>query len=324
MMKLMKKTGKNRNGGFTLVELIVVLVILGILAAIMVPALLGWIDKAKNQDAILECRNVVQAAQGEMAELYAKNSEMNLKQAINDNSSRDNILKLAGTEDGSINANIDVNENAIISYLEYQTGRGINVLFDRRESPSYKIVDDFNKRGTNAQEHYDSLTEKMKKDGLMDADIGTITDKLNGLVTGAQENKNVCKALQNYFRDNFGTNGKYPELTDKEKVLLKELVRNYGNNKINDVSELDRDLYWMPVVSKEGEVLLLAQKKSDKTGDAMASVIYYKGEYYCHYNGSSKIDSAYVNDEKNDLKGKELFSTETDLLNNERWLQVGS
>ena len=34
--------------GFTLVELIVVLVILAILAALLIPALTGYIDKAKN------------------------------------------------------------------------------------------------------------------------------------------------------------------------------------------------------------------------------------------------------------------------------------
>lgn len=37
------------NKGFTLVEVIVVLVILAILAGIMVPTMTGWIDKAKNK-----------------------------------------------------------------------------------------------------------------------------------------------------------------------------------------------------------------------------------------------------------------------------------
>lgn len=49
--------------GFTLVELIVVLVILAILAALLVPALTGYIDKAKNQSIISETRQVVMAAQ---------------------------------------------------------------------------------------------------------------------------------------------------------------------------------------------------------------------------------------------------------------------
>ena len=40
--------------GFTLVELIVVLVILAILAALLVPALTGYIDKAREQSLISE------------------------------------------------------------------------------------------------------------------------------------------------------------------------------------------------------------------------------------------------------------------------------
>ena len=48
---MLKKQGKK---GFTLVELIVVIVILGILIAIAVPALIGYIQRAQDQGAITE------------------------------------------------------------------------------------------------------------------------------------------------------------------------------------------------------------------------------------------------------------------------------
>lgn len=73
MKKFMKKLWdkKDSKKGFTLVELIVVLVILAILAAIMVPALLGWIDKAKEKQYVLEARNVYMATQAKASEYYA-------------------------------------------------------------------------------------------------------------------------------------------------------------------------------------------------------------------------------------------------------------
>lgn len=56
----MKKVIMNRKNrrGFTLVELIVVLVILAILASLLIPALTGYVTKAKKQAVITEARDV--------------------------------------------------------------------------------------------------------------------------------------------------------------------------------------------------------------------------------------------------------------------------
>ncbi len=78
----MKKM-KNDNKGFTLVELIVVLVILAILAAILVPALLGYIDEAKNKQIVLHGKSVYTAAQAVASELYAKDKGTDLMTAAN-------------------------------------------------------------------------------------------------------------------------------------------------------------------------------------------------------------------------------------------------
>lgn len=69
---MMKKMKENKGKGFTLVELIVVLVILAILAALLIPALTGYIDRAKKKDIIAETRQTVMAAQTLVDEAYAK------------------------------------------------------------------------------------------------------------------------------------------------------------------------------------------------------------------------------------------------------------
>lgn len=70
MIALQQKR-RSRKGGFTLVELIVVLVILAILAALLIPALTGYIDRAKEKNVIAETRQCVMAAQTLYDEAYA-------------------------------------------------------------------------------------------------------------------------------------------------------------------------------------------------------------------------------------------------------------
>lgn len=69
-MKTLQQIRKNKKKGFTLVELIVVLVILAILAALLIPALTGYIDKAKEKSVVSEARQLQMAAQTVIDEEY--------------------------------------------------------------------------------------------------------------------------------------------------------------------------------------------------------------------------------------------------------------
>lgn len=71
-----KKACRRRDrGGFTLVELIVVLAILAILATLLIPTMTGYIDKANEEKIVAETRMAVMAAQTVVSENYARAPE---------------------------------------------------------------------------------------------------------------------------------------------------------------------------------------------------------------------------------------------------------
>ena len=70
----LKRTLRSRCG-FTLVELVVVLVILGVVAAFAVPALTGYIDNAKEKQAVSEAQACVETATSLGARQYAAAQE---------------------------------------------------------------------------------------------------------------------------------------------------------------------------------------------------------------------------------------------------------
>lgn len=65
---------KRKNKGFTLVEVIVILVILAILAAVLIPSMSTYIDKSRDKQIIANARSAYVAAQTLLTEAYGTNA----------------------------------------------------------------------------------------------------------------------------------------------------------------------------------------------------------------------------------------------------------
>jgi type IV pilus assembly protein PilA len=147
MGKTMAKMNENRrNGrkalkGFTLVEIIVVLVILAILAAAMIPALTGYIDKARNRTVISEARNAVTAAQTLASEAYGV-GKMDKLQIKGDGGMEDlaevpgKIVKVSLSNKGKVVGLIYVDKEGD-SYVAYMKGEFSEVKETTTENSSY-------------------------------------------------------------------------------------------------------------------------------------------------------------------------------------------
>lgn len=90
---------KKNKKGFTLIEIIVVLVIMGILLAIAVPSVLGYVNKAKESRFLSDARAAYLAAQSITVTEKAKGttvtvleSELNTPKNLNDEIGTDGLV----------------------------------------------------------------------------------------------------------------------------------------------------------------------------------------------------------------------------------------
>ena len=201
-MRRSDKRVSDLNRGFTLVELLVVLVILAIVAAIGIPALLGFIDKGKESEYKAHAEAALAATQTALTEIYndAGNSFTPTK--------RNKVKALAGAADGT----------AFTVWTE-------KVLWDGKTKAlednigSYIIVKAIYKENDNAYMYYDG-TNWTKYDSEIDAKIAAV-----GEAPGSTGDNKLNNELGNnvifvwpYKRDFAYLNGTSDPLTQRSDV----------------------------------------------------------------------------------------------------------
>ncbi|WP_443600498.1 prepilin-type N-terminal cleavage/methylation domain-containing protein [Agathobaculum sp.] len=120
MIALQQKR-RSKKGGFTLVELIVVLVILAILAALLIPALTGYINKAKEKKVIAETRMAVMAVQTMNSDYYAaKNADIDWTKLTD--TQKDEFKELAEIDADTV-SNVKFDDKHAVSTLTYTSDK---------------------------------------------------------------------------------------------------------------------------------------------------------------------------------------------------------
>lgn len=120
-MIAMQQKRRSKKGGFTLVELIVVLVILAILAALLIPALTGYINKAKEKKVIAETRMAVMAVQTMNSDYYAaKNADIDWTKLTD--TQKDEFKELAEIDADTV-SNVKFNDKHAVDTLTYTSDK---------------------------------------------------------------------------------------------------------------------------------------------------------------------------------------------------------
>ena len=144
MLKKVRKMMSDRKG-FTLVELIVVLVILSVLAAMLAPTMTGYIDKAKEKNVEAKLHQTVVAAQALVDEAYALGKDF-------EEITLEEISELAELKDGEDSLNnvivqiatgkvvyVELTVNGVDGYYTEEDG----IVFEGADATEYEDNEEY-------------------------------------------------------------------------------------------------------------------------------------------------------------------------------------
>lgn len=241
----------------------------------MVPALSGWIVKAKNKDAILACRAVVQVAQGKVAEEYGRTGMDDAEMNLVINQSYDEICELAGVE-GTISSSSIVVTDFIVTNLTFLTRAGVKVVYVRDGNPAY-IIDAESKYADNVPGYNAQVSDIFNNTATWDEshflkeDGNTVDEKYSEYLGNKWEvQNNKSKRLQLVYLEKYGS---FPKV-DKSKINLPDGI-SWQN--------ADEELVWKPVITSDGKYIMVADSRTTMSNSQPnASIVYHDGTYYYH------------------------------------------
>lgn len=155
---------KYRKKGFTLVEIIVVMLILAILASMFIPNMMGYLERAGESEAVMECRSTVISVQTILNQTVAYGTDefegvykgvlYQIKTSASDtgdsgvvvlrnfsgiNPTLNGVICGIAQSEGEI-SNMRIDENCRLMYLLYTASNGNTVEYDYRSDTGYRIV----------------------------------------------------------------------------------------------------------------------------------------------------------------------------------------
>ena len=136
----------DQRRGFTMVELIVVLVIVAILSAVVIPLMMGFIENAREKEYITDAEAALKASQSALTEVYNNASnritperrEKAHSESGTDINSRFDIWTAAVLEDGITPAISDNISSYSVTYAEFTAEDGTRVFYNGSEWTVYK------------------------------------------------------------------------------------------------------------------------------------------------------------------------------------------
>lgn len=258
-----------KKQGFTLMELLIVIGIIGILVAISIPVFTNLLTKAKETVAISNCSQAVRSADLILLDEMASGTLTNSK-ILNSSENKDKILSAGGLAGQIVDTTVDL-DTAAVTYLQFIDSNSLIVIFDPNHDPSYYIV------------QYASGTAPAYTYAA-----NALLQASNLLQNVSGRDKQTQKLQQLFLQERGGT---YPLLSSEEQRILTSK---------NLASATASSLNWRPILSSTGELFLVASDSPATRSNPFGYMIYYNNHYFYWYHFGA-VKSQYVSDQYFDV-----------------------
>lgn len=268
--------------GFTLVEIIVVILIMAVLAAVALPPMLGYINEATNAKYVQQAMSIYNTLQVEQARFQSDHQNTPLATIYQDETA---TAKIIDQVNAMLESELDL--NGLVYYPEA-------ARFQDETVPAQSFLLDFV-----ALDGLDKTAlVKYNQRIIIFEGNGGHPDYLDGAYYASlfdpemiddKNNPNAHAKTTRNFQNHLLENGGYPQLTPAETALI----------------GVNETLYWVPIVEPVNHtVYFAAYDQSNKTGAVISQMVWVDGKYYVHHKANSNyqgaIDERYVSDKGSD------------------------